>query len=214
MLKNVKAVLFDLDGTLIDSMWVWRKIDEEYLGRYGLSSSPELQTAISGKSFRETAEYFKEYFPIPDSIEDMMDTWNRMALDKYKNEVMLKPGAFQFLEFLKENGIKTAICTSNSSFLTNIILSSHDIEQMFDTVLTADMKFKGKPSPEIYLKASELLEVKSEDCLVFEDILMGVLAGKNAGMRVCAVEDIGSEHEREDILDAADYMIKDYMELL
>jgi len=93
MLKNIKAVIFDLDGSLVDSMWVWPQIDIEYLARFGHKPPEEgLQSEIDGMSFSETAEWFKANFQIPDSIEKIKDDWNKMAWDKYENEVTLKPG--------------------------------------------------------------------------------------------------------------------------
>lgn len=214
MLKNVKAVLFDMDGTLIDSMWVWREIDKEYLGKFGLESPEDFQNKISGMSFLETAKCFKETFPsIPDTIEEMMDIWNAMAVEKYRHSVPLKPGALAFLEYLKKTGRKTAICTSNSKYLTEIALQSLGIERMFATVLTADEQLKGKPAPDIYLRACERLNAQAEDCLVFEDIYMGVLAGRRANMRVCAIRDSFSENEWPNMQEAADYMINDFTEL-
>ena len=71
MLKNINAVLFDLDGSLVDSMWIWKDIDREYLGRFNIPLPEDLQSSIEGMSFSETAVYFKEHFPIPDSIEQM-----------------------------------------------------------------------------------------------------------------------------------------------
>lgn len=213
MLTNVKAVLFDMDGTLIDSMWVWHEIDKEYMEKFGLEVSSDFQTKISGMSFLETAKCFKETFDLPDSIEKMMDDWNAMALEKYRREVPLKPGAFDFLKYLKETGRKTAICTSNSKYLTEIVLHALDVEDLFDVVLTADERLKGKPSPEIYLRACERLNTEPEHCLVFEDIYMGVLAGKRANMRVCAIRDPFSEKEWPDMEENADYMIHDFTEL-
>ena len=213
MLKNVKTVLFDMDGTLIDSMWVWREIDKEYLGKYGLELPDDFQSKISGMSFSETAQCFKETFSIPDTIEEMMNIWNSMALEKYRSSVPLKPGAFDFLKYLKKTGRKTAICTSNSKYLTEIVLKALEIEHMFDIVLTADEQLKGKPSPDIYLMACERLSSQPEDCLVFEDIYMGVLAGHRANMQVCAIRDDFSEQEWVDMQETADYMINDFTEL-
>ena len=213
MLKNVKTVLFDMDGTLIDSMWVWRDIDKEYLGKYGLKMPEDFQNKISGMSFSETAVCFKETFPIPETIEEMMDNWNAMAVEKYRNHVPLKPGALDFLKYLKKTGRKTAICTSNSRYLTETVLQSLGAESMFDSILTADEKLRGKPAPDIYLRACERLNSAPADCLVFEDIYMGVLAGQGAHMKVCAVKDSFSEAEWPDIEKTADYIINDFTEL-
>lgn len=105
MLKDKKAVIFDLDGTLVDSMGIWTGIDIEYLGRHGLSVPGDLQPAIEGFSFTEVAVYFKDRFGLTDSIEQIKDDWNRMAMDKYRCEVPLKPGAARFIGELKRRGL-------------------------------------------------------------------------------------------------------------
>ena len=86
-LDDVKAVIFDLDGTLVDSMWMWETIDIEFLGKYGYSCPPELQKTIEGMGFTETAVYFKERFSLPLSIEEIKQIWTEMSIDKYRNEV-------------------------------------------------------------------------------------------------------------------------------
>ena len=112
-LQASDAVLFDLDGTLVDSMWMWKEIDIEYLGRFGLSCPPDLQKIIEGMSFSETAEYFKHRFHIPDSIDAIKADWIRMSIEKYRNEVPLKPGALRLLQYLEQTGKKAGIATSN-----------------------------------------------------------------------------------------------------
>ena len=97
ILDDKKAVIFDLDGTLVDSMWMWGDIDIEYLNRFGLSCPEDLQKAIEGMSFTETAVYFKERFALADSVEEIKAAWVAMSLKKYKNEVSMKPGAREFL---------------------------------------------------------------------------------------------------------------------
>ena len=99
MLKGKKAVIFDLDGTLVDSMGIWGQIDIEYLGAHGYEVPKGLQKEIEGLSFTEVAVYFKERFLIPESIEEIKRTWKEMAEDKYRYEVLLKPGIEKFLPF-------------------------------------------------------------------------------------------------------------------
>ena len=118
MLKNIKAVLFDLDGTLVDSMWIWKSVDEEYFEKKGLVlSSDEIdsfQQDLEGMGFTETAVFFKKRFGIEDSLEEIKAAWISMATEKYCNEVPLKDGVKEFLEYLKEQQIPSAICSSNS----------------------------------------------------------------------------------------------------
>lgn len=213
MLRNKKAMIFDLDGTLVDSMWMWKEIDIEYLGRFGIALPPTLQKDIEGMSFSETAVYFKETFQIPDSLDKIKADWNQMAYDKYTKEVPLKSGAKEFLEYCKENGIKIGIATSNSRELVDATLEALEIRDYFDCVMTACEVTKGKPAPDIYLAVAEKIGVKPMECLVFEDIEMGILAGKNAKMEVCAVEDEFSMDQMELKKELADYYIKDYFEI-
>ena len=213
MLTNKKAVIFDLDGTLVDSMWMWKAIDVEYLGRFGLDLPPSLQKDIEGMSFSETAVYFKETFRIPDTLEEIKATWNRMAYDKYTKEVPLKKGVQKFLDYCKENGILLGIATSNSRELVDATLKALNIKEYFACVMTACEVAKGKPAPDIYLAVAEKLQAEPSRCLVFEDIEMGIMAGKNAGMEVCAVEDEFSMNQIEAKKKLADYYIKDYFDI-
>lgn len=212
MLQWKDAVIFDLDGSLVDSMWMWREIDIEYLGRFGIDLPEDLQANIEGMSFSETAVYFKEFFQIPDSIEQMKSDWNRMAWDKYMHEVPLKPGISEFLKGCKEHGIKLGIATSNSRELVENIAAVHNLKDYFSCIMTGCDVAHGKPAPDIYLAVAESLQVEPAKCLVFEDIIPGIMAGKNAGMEVCAVEDAYSIHAREDKIRLADYYLEDYFD--
>lgn len=214
MLEGIKAVIFDLDGTVVDSMWMWEAIDIEYLDRFGIPLPPDLQKKISGMSFRETAVYFKENFGIPDSLEKIKSDWNDMAMEKYCNEVPLKPGVLDFLKKLKVHGIKTGIATSNSRELAMAVLDALELTPYFDEVHMSCEVATGKPAPDIYLLVAECLKEEPEHCLVFEDIPEGIQAGKAAGMMVCGVEDDFSADYRDEKKQLADYYISHYDEVV
>lgn len=214
ILKNKKAVIFDLDGTLVDSMWVWHDIDIEYLGRYGYEVPKEMILEIEGMGFTEVASYFKERFKIPESLEEIKAEWNQMAMEKYATEVPLKPGLAEFLSVLKTAGIRIGIASSNSRELITAALKHHQIDGYFDCIITSCDVAKGKPSPDVYLCVADKLGVQPEECLVFEDVPMGILAGKNAGMQVCAVEDAHSADQREEKRRLADFYIQSYREII
>lgn len=213
MLKDIEAILFDLDGSLVDSMWMWREIDIEYLGKFGISLPEHLQSDIEGMSFTETAIYFKERFDLPDSVEQIKDDWNRMAWDKYTHEVPLKKGARELITHCRENGIKLGIATSNSRELVENVISAHGLMDSFDSIVTGCEVDKGKPAPDIYLEAARRCGAAPGKCLVFEDIVPGIMAGKSAGMKVCAVDDIYSRHQDEEKKKLADYFITDYFDI-
>lgn len=214
MLQKIEAVLFDLDGSLVDSMWLWGDIDREYLGSFGISVPEGLADEIEGMSFSEGALYFKNRFQLPDSVEEIKAEWNRMAWDKYTHEVPLKQGAREFIEYCREQGIKLGIATSNSRELVENVVNVHGLMHCFETIVTSCDVNKGKPSPDVYLEAAKRCDVSAEKCLVFEDIVSGILVGKAAGMKVCAVEDAASFHQEEEKKRLADYYIKDYFEIL
>lgn len=213
-LSQYEAYLFDLDGTLVDSMWMWHAIDIEYLGRFGIPLPEHLQQDIEGMSFSETAVYFKKRFALPDSLDEIKAEWNRMACDKYRFEVPMKEGALAFLSYAKAHHIPVGVATSNSRELVSHVVEAHNLSGYLSCIVTACEVERGKPAPDVYLAAAERLGVLPEKCLVFEDILPGIRAGQAAGMRVCAVEDAYSANVREQKCRLADYFIDSYSELL
>ncbi len=213
-LEGIEAVIFDVDGTIVDSMWMWKRIDQEYLAKFGIPLPDTLQSEIEGRSFYETAVYFKEQFSLPDSLEQIMDAWNEMAWEKYEKEVPLKPGAKEFMQLCKGKGIKMGIATSNSRELMLTIERVHGLTDYISCIRTGSEVQKGKPEPDIYLAVAKELQAEPEKCLVFEDLTAGILAGKRAGMKVCAVQDAYSMESDQEKHRLADYFIEDFTELL
>jgi len=137
-----------------------------------------------------------------------------MAWDKYLNAVPFKQGAVELLEVLKERGIKAGIATSNSRELVTLVIQKHDAEDYFQSIRTSCEVEKGKPSPDIYHLVADDLGVTSEECLVFEDVIQGIMAGKNAGMKVCAVYDAYSAEDTDKKKELADYYLESFQEIL
>lgn len=214
MLEKITTVLFDLDGTLVDSMWMWSVIDVEYLGGLGISVPGNLPREIEGMSFSETAVYFKEAFHIPGSLEEIKAVWVNMARDKYAHEVDFKPGAFAFLKELRKRGLKTGICTSNDRKLAQTVVDALGMGPYIDCIMTACEVRAGKPSPDIYLAVAASLGAEPGHCLVFEDVPNGIQAGLNAGMTVCAMEDAYSRDQQELVRSLAHYYIRSYEQVL
>ncbi len=214
MNKDYTAVIFDLDGTLVDSMWIWEQIDIDYLKEKGHDLPEDLQKDIEGCSFTETAQYFKDRFNIEDDIETIKKRWIEMSKDFYADKIVLKKGIQELLDLLKEKNIKMGIATSNSRELAESVLINNRIDDYFEVLVTSCDVKKGKPEPDVFLKAAELMDVSPKVCLVFEDTHAGVLAGKAAGMDVIAIYDALSEEYMEEIKEAADHYLMCYSELV
>lgn len=204
-----------MDGTLVDSMWVWTAIDQEYIEKYHLTVPEDFHEAMEGMSYTETARYFLRIFPeLPHTVEEIKAEWYEMAVSKYTHEVKLKEGAEEFIRKIREAGLKTGIATSNDRHLIHQSLHAMGVDDLFDTISTGCEVKKGKPAPDVYLDAARKLQVSPERCLVFEDVPMGILAGKNAGMEVCAVDDWFSRPQDEKKRQLADYYIRSYRDIL
>ena len=214
MLAGKKGAIFDLDGTLLDSMGVWRRIDEDFLGKRGICVPDDYLKAITAKNFQDAADYTIERFGLKESADAIMTEWFDMAIDAYTNDVVLKPFVKEYMQMLRENDIKIAAATSSDARLFEPCLKHHGIYEWFDAFsVTAEVK-RGKGYPDVYENAAEKLGLKAADCVVYEDILKGVEGAKLGGFYVIGVEDVHSSYEKEEIQKEADRYITTFEELM
>ena len=137
-----------------------------------------------------------------------------MTVELYATKVFPKPGAMEFLREMKRRGILLGIATSNDREIAEAALNARGLGVYFDSVRTSCEVEAGKPAPDVYLETARGLGISPADCLVFEDVPMGILAGKRAGMKVCAVEDDFSKGQEKQKRELADWYIQDYYEVL
>lgn len=211
MLKDIEAIIFDVDGTLIDSMWIWENIDELFLEKYNLEKPEGFHEGMEGKSYSETAQYFLDLFPnLPHTREELEQEWYDMAYEIYTTQMELKKGAYEFIKTMHEKGIKLGIATSNNRQLAEGTLANNKVLAYIDVIWTSGEAGAGKPNPAVYLNVAKDMGVDPKKCLVFEDVSNGILAGKNAGMKVCAVDDKFSRNQEDKKRQLADFYIQDY----
>jgi HAD superfamily hydrolase (TIGR01509 family) len=207
---NFKGAIFDLDGTLVDSMWVWDKIDRDFLTKRGIETPPDYKEAITAMGFRQTAVYTIERFGLIETPEALEREWNEMAIGEYTRNVGLKLGAMEYLERLREKNVRLAIATNSPDELVTPVLASNKVRNFFDAVCTANDVKRGKEFPDIFLHAARELGTPPEECIVFEDILPAVKSAKIAGMRAYAVYDDSSKECWEELKEAADGFLLDF----
>ncbi len=213
-MKDFKAAIFDLDGTLMDSMWFWKEIDNIFLKERGISPVPEdYMHAIAHLGVYETALYTIDRFGFKETPEELIKVWSDMAIDFYENEVTLKKGAYEYLNALKSKGIKLAVATANDEYLYLPALKKTGIYDMFDVIVNVGEVERKKGFPDIYLLACERMGTAVSETLVFEDIYIAVCGACDGGFRTVGVFDKTSEGDAERIKKKADKFIYDFDEL-
>ena len=204
------AALFDLDGTLLDSLGVWAKIDRAFFAQNNLEMPLDYAAQISGLSFIQTAEYTKAKFNLKQSAEEIASTWHEMCREEYANSILLKPGAAEYLRKLKSAGKKLAVVTTLTRELYEPVLTRNGIYSLFDVFTTTDETGLHKKTGEIYKLAARRLGIDPERCAVFEDIFEGIEGAKRAGMKACLVYDPHNSGRLESSKAICDHYIATY----
>lgn len=207
------AAIFDLDGTLLDSTWVWRAVDEAFFAGLGIDVPEDYAPAVQGMSFRETAEYTVRRFALAETAEEVMAGWMRGTADQYARRVPMKPGALAYLRALKRAGVKLAVATANREALFEPTLRRCGAYELFDAICTsAEVGDAGKGDGTLFRLAAEKLGVAPGDCAVFEDTPEGLRGARRAGMRAYAVRDLSNARHMDEVAALADGVIGDFTE--
>lgn len=208
-----KAAIFDLDGTLLDSMGVWDRVDIDFLAKRGIEVPADYMGKVAAMQFRQIAEYTIARFGLPDTPEALMQEWDDMARVAYSTVVEAKPHAVEYLSYLKRSGAKLAVATSLPPALREPAMKHVGIFDYFDQIVSVDdANDVGKDRPDVFLLAAGRLGVVPEQCTVFEDLLVAMRSAKSVGMRVWAIHDDSSDGDWPDICGLADGVLFDFSE--
>ena len=205
-----KGIIFDLDGTLVESHGVWSRIDIDFLGKRGFAVPADYTKAVSSMDFQQAAVYTKERFSLTESSDEIRNEWRDMAIWHYANDIEAVKGAPDFVRSLRKAGVKLALATASSKELYKPVLERHGIYDCFEFFATTEQVERGKGFPDIYLFAAQGLGLKPDDCAVFEDIIEGVQGAKDGGFMVFARLNPHYTADREEIIFAAHRCFEDY----
>lgn len=209
LFAGIKGAIFDLDGTLFDSLWVWEEVDRRFLSKRGFSVPSDYSQTISTMSFRQTAEYTIKRFKLDETPERLMSEWTNMSRELYAHEIFLKPFAKEFLEKLKIKGIKLGVATSSNAELYVPALRNNGILEFFDSVADTTGR-RGKDFPDVYLAVAKELGIAPSEGIVFEDLPVALECVHREGFRTVAVFDKHCLSAPE----FCDRFIRDFGELL
>lgn len=211
---SIQGVIFDLDGTLLDSMGVWHMVDHMFLARRGIPYPPDYDKELQPLNYKQAAAYTKRRFGLSETEEEIIAEWDERVSAAYAGGLPLKPGAADFLRRLHGRGVKIALATASSRSLYELGLKANGVYGMFDAFATLDEPgLRSKAHPDIYLLAARRLGVPPEQCVVFEDLLNGIRGAKAAGMKTAAIYDASSAAEQERLHAEADVYYMDFTEV-
>lgn len=210
---NIKGVIFDLDGTLLNSEWVWNRVDELFLGKRGIEVPKDYVETISPMGFNACAIYTIERFGLNETPEAIMKEWTDMAYMEYRNNVTIYPGVKDFLMELKKHSILMGIATANHEDLFVPCLKNNGIDSFFHSYTTIPEVGCGKESPDIYIHAAAKMGLSPDECAVFEDLPGGIKAAKLAGFSTVGIKGPLMEKNKKMMYKYADIIIDGFTEI-
>lgn len=214
MLERMKAAIFDMDGTLLDSMNEWRKLNCSFVREQGIEMTAEQENDLLSMSGMMVVEYVKEHFGIETPFSALLERSSRLMEAPYRRGLPPKDGALAYLARLRARGVKTVICTATPSRLMMIALNKANMIPNLDFIYSTDMLGGSKADPAFYDGLCALIGEKKEDCVMFEDALYAMKGARGAGLGVVGITDETNLRDREAICEVCDVVIDSFDELV
>ena len=213
MKKELKGFIFDIDGTLVDSMGIWTESDELLLARRGIKYSPDLTLTLKSMTLTTSAAYLKEYYSLPESAEEILTEITDIVRDKYAHEIKAMPYTRELLTMLKDSGVKICAATANSHELSDLVLGANGISEMFDFVLTTDDVGSGKDRPDLFRACADRFGTDRMNTAVVEDSPHSAQTAREDGFFTIGV-DSGHYGDFEALAEHCDVRFRHFGELM
>lgn len=210
----IKGAIFDVDGTLLDSMEIWEDVGVRYLNSIGIEAEPDLGTVLFTMSIQEGAAYVKEHYHLSQEPEEIVQGVLDIISNYYKKTALLKSGAKELLEKLDKHNIPMTVASSNNKKEIEMAFERLGIAKYFDRIFTCEEVGAGKTKPDIYLRAAEYLGTRPEETVVFEDVIHAIRTAKQAGFQVVGIYDETSKDDQEEVRREADWYCREWAELM
>lgn len=207
---NMQGAIFDVDGTLLDSMFIWETIGEDYLRHRGITPKPDTHEILKPLSLAQAAAYFQATFGLSESISEIIAEVNQLIEEYYQTSLMLKPGVKEFLQILQQNQVKMCIATATDQHLVEAALKRNGILSYFIEVFTCSQVGAGKDHPKIFLDAWQALGTAKQATFVFEDAIHAIETAKAADFPVVAVYEPAYQKHQKTIQGLADYYLPSF----
>lgn len=207
VLKGKKGIIFDMDGTLIDSMKMWSTLDVEFMEGLGIKLDDNFHRAVSTMTLVMAAEYIHDKYKVEYTVDEIVNQFMSLAEEHYKYRLTLKSGVMELVETLHSKGVKMVVATANEYELSMAALERNNIYTYMDGLITCTMAGASKESPAVYLKACEMVGLKYEECAVFEDSLFAIKTAKRAGFDVVGVYDEAEKCNWKEICEITDCQV-------
>ena len=206
------AAIFDFDGTIANTAWIWEQVDRIFLGQRGIPYTEDYARMLAVLGFTAGAQYTIETYGLDERPEDIIDEWTRLSHALYSTSVELRPGAERYLKALHAQGVRLALATANEPELISA-MELVDTDGLFDICIHGRDVGAAKDQPDIYLEAARQLGVAPERCIVFEDIVPGIVAARDAGFLTCAVNAHDPAQDLAEIIVASDLILDHWRDI-
>lgn len=206
----IKGIIFDVDGTLLNSMPVWENLGELYLQGHGKVAEKGLRDTLYTMNFRQGAEYLKTRYGLDQTVEEVMEGLNRKVRTFYEKKVPLKEGAREYLERFRELSLPMILATSGERSNVEAAFTRLGIRDWFEGILTCSELGTDKKHPDVFLAAALQMDLEPSETLVFEDALYALQTAKRAGFRTAAIYDQANDRDLAKIWKLADIYLPEY----